>query len=74
MANALVRRLGHVEGIDGTRLHVGVDYDSVMVGIHRLNRDQAESFAQLFIGACWEAGRNAEREAVLELGNESALD
>ena len=58
MGNAYVREVGHVETIDGTRIHVGVDYDSVRIrGDGHLNAAQAETFAQLFVHACWAAGR-----------------
>ena len=60
----MVRTAGHVEGLDGTRIHVGTDYDAVTVrtgGLTRLSRAQAGSFALLFVRACWEAGANARR-------------
>ncbi|HXJ25031.1 MAG TPA: hypothetical protein VNH17_05005 [Streptosporangiaceae bacterium] len=57
MSDPHVRELGRVESLDGPRLYVGVDYDSVVVESYRLTRAQAEEFAQLFISACWEASR-----------------
>ncbi|HEY6276924.1 MAG TPA: hypothetical protein VIX86_11395 [Streptosporangiaceae bacterium] len=65
MADPYVRPLGHVEGLDGTRLHVGTDGGCVRVwgGPARFNREQAVTFAQLWVRACWEAGRGAERMA-----------
>ena len=64
MADPMVAMIGHVEGLDGTRIHVGTDYDAVTVrtgGLTRLSHAQAESFALLFVRACWEAGANARR-------------
>ncbi len=63
MSDPYVRALGVVTDIDGRKLGVGVDYDSVVIGPDgfRLNLLQAEEFARLFVSACWDAGVNAER-------------
>jgi hypothetical protein len=60
MPSRLVHRIGHVQTLDGTRIHVVVI--GALVRIHgdgTLTPTQAESFAQLYIRACWEAGYNA---------------
>jgi hypothetical protein len=69
MADDRVRTLGSVEDIDGQGLSVGVDYDTVSLGLAefgrtwRFTRAQAEEFAQLFIAACWEAADQGGRMA-----------
>ena len=56
--------VGQVVTLDGTRLSVGVDHDCVTIGHHgshppyRLGRQQAETFAQLYVHACWLAGQH----------------
>jgi hypothetical protein len=49
-------------------VRVGVDYDSVTILTYSaapacLTQAQAEEFAQLFVSACWQAGRNARQMA-----------
>lgn len=69
MASDYVRQVGSVEDFDGGRLIVGVDHDTVTIGSPsgqvgwRLTSDVAEDFAQLFVSACWEAGRNGRETA-----------
>jgi hypothetical protein len=58
MADPFVRELGRVEDIDGAALAVGVDYDTVSIGGHRLASAQLEEFARLFIAAHWQAAAN----------------
>ena len=68
MADPHVRELGTVEDLDGVRLVVDVDYDTVVLSScavpgaiprasWRLTSAQAEEFAQLFVSACWQAAR-----------------
>ena len=62
-----VQPVGDLEDIDEMKIAVGVDYDTVTVDaggtLLRLTAEQAEDFAALFVTACWQAGRNAERMA-----------
>lgn len=67
-----VRVVGHVEGMGGEQLFIGVDHDSVAIyfgawlsasGL-QLESAQAEEFASLFVGACWEAA--AQRTAMTD--------
>lgn len=56
-----VRTLGQVEDIDGQGLIVGVDYDTVMLGLPefgrrwRFTRAAVEELAHLIVAASWEA-------------------
>jgi hypothetical protein len=60
MASRLVHEAGYVQTLDGTRIHVVVMGGLVRIhGEGTMNAAQAESFAQLYIRACWEAGYNA---------------
>ena len=65
MADPYVREVASLYDLDGPPVTVGVDYDAVTIRsggwLTRLDRMQAEAFAQLFIAACWEAAANAER-------------
>ena len=63
MADKYVRIVGEVTDMDDVRLGVGVDYDTVTIGPHRLDADQVEDFAQLLIGAVWQAGQQKQRMA-----------
>lgn len=66
MANPHVWEVGSVTSLDGVPVHVGVDYDSVVIRgatSVRLSREQAETFSQLWVRACWEAGRQAQELA-----------
>ena len=47
--------------MNGENIRVVVDYDTVIVGAYRFSRAQAEEFAHVFVSACWDAARNAER-------------
>ena len=67
MADPYVRYIGSVADCDDVLLEVGVDYDSVTIAQHMLNRAQAEEFAQLFVAACWEAAANAQRMVTEEV-------
>ena len=64
MGDAYVREVGSVEDVDGVPLAVGVDYGTVTIGgpgsrwAWRLDSRQAETFAQLFTAACWQAAAN----------------
>jgi hypothetical protein len=62
MTDPNVRTLGMVADIDGMRLRVGVDYDSVVVGGCRFNSTQAGTLARLFNLACEQAAEYAEEE------------
>jgi hypothetical protein len=59
-----VRVIGSVEDMDGSKIHVGVDYDSVTISNaidSVFTREMAEEFAHLFVSACWAAGENKRR-------------
>ena len=63
-ANPYVREVGTVEDIDGRRIVVGVDYDSVSFdgpAFLRLAAVQAEELGRLFVAASWQAGANKRR-------------
>jgi hypothetical protein len=52
MSDPNVRVLGTLEDLDGRKLPVGVDYDSVTIGYnYRLTRAQALEFGRLFMAA-----------------------
>jgi len=54
------RTLGQVDDADGVAVFVGVYNGTVTIGDmfpYRFTQAQAEEFAQLFVRACWEAGR-----------------
>lgn len=60
MADPYVRQVGTVSDLDGARLVVGVDYDTVTLGypngtLFRLPASAAEEFGQLFVQAIWAA-------------------
>ena len=52
---AAVYHVGSVSDMRGVPLYVGVEDACVRVGVHVLNLQQAETFAQLFVRACWSA-------------------
>jgi hypothetical protein len=57
-----VREIGTVEDIDGRKVTVGVDYDSVTVSnCARLDAKQAEEFSRLFAQARMAAAQNRRR-------------
>jgi hypothetical protein len=51
--------VGSVETMGGLPLHVRVSGDAVIVAGHYLDARQRETFAQLFVRACWLAGESA---------------
>jgi hypothetical protein len=58
--NPMVYEVGQVSTLEGMRIHVGVDHDSVRIrGGGLLSPAQAEVFAQLFVRAVWQAGEHA---------------
>ena len=64
MADPYVREVGRVtDGYLSGSWAVGVDYDTVKAGPMQFTLSEAEEFAQLFVRACWEAGRNARQMA-----------
>ena len=48
--------VGSVESLGGLPLHVRVSGDAVIIAGHYLNAAQRETFAMLFVRACWLAG------------------
>ena len=70
MADEFVQEIGKLSTFDGALLAVTADYDTVIVGSnffhpgYRMSLSQCEEFASLFVSACWQAGRNAERMAM----------
>jgi len=63
MSDPYVREVGRIEDMDGTVLVVGIDRNTVTIGLPgdaipdwQLESSQAEEFARLFVRACWEAG------------------
>jgi hypothetical protein len=64
-----VRKLGEVEDIDGQGLSVGVDYDTVSIGLAEFGRTwcftraQVEELAHLIVAASWEAADQGGRMA-----------
>ena len=77
MGDPYVREVGGVEDVDGTRLTVGIDYGTVSISVAgktcRLDSRQAETFAQLFVSACWQAAVNLLPSELAEL-EAAALD
>ena len=64
MGDPYVRVLGSVTDMDGSIVHVGVNYDTVSVSNavdSVFTREAAEEFARLFVAACWQAGANKRR-------------
>ena len=60
----MVRVLGSVEDMDGSKVHIGVDHDTVTVSNaidSAFTQSMAEEFAHLFAAACWAAGQNQQR-------------
>ena len=57
MPDSFVREVGTVHDMDGRRVPVGVDYDTVVILGYRLSEEQAEEFGHLFVSACWQAAR-----------------
>ena len=60
-----VREVGRVQAMDGLAVAVGVDYDAISLTVagHRvlLESHQAETFAQLYVAAVWQAGQQRRR-------------
>jgi hypothetical protein len=64
MPEPMVREIGRVEdSTDETTLPIGVDYDTVTVGLFKFDAGAAEEFAQAFVRACWAAAANKQRMA-----------
>ncbi len=64
MGDPCVRVLGSVADMDGSAVHVGVNYDTVSVSgavDSVFTQAQAEEFGRLFVAACWQAGANKRR-------------
>ena len=57
MPDPNVLTIGAVHDLDGRRVPVGVDYETVVVLGYRLGQEEAEEFARLFVSACWQAAR-----------------
>jgi hypothetical protein len=57
-----VREVGRVTDIDGANLAVGVNYDAVMVGPYRFDKDGQERLAWLLNRAMWEAEKQTSTE------------
>lgn len=65
MSDPYVREVGSVEGLDGERLSVGVDYDTVAIYVGcwlsadgvRLSPDGQEELGRLLVSAVWQAGQ-----------------
>lgn len=49
--------IGSVQTLTGLTLHLKVNGGAVYLGGYVLNREQAETFAQLFVRACWLAAQ-----------------
>jgi hypothetical protein len=61
MADRAVYEAGYVECLEGTRIHVIVMGGLVRIrGEGAMDAPQREAFAQLFVRACWLAGRADE--------------
>ena len=52
-----VHHIGSVQDMRGLPLHVGINGGAVTIGGFLLDGAQREAFAQLFVRACWLAGR-----------------
>ena len=65
MPEPYVRPVDCITDIDEARLHVGVDYDSVTIGVGiltlRFGATAMEALMRALVAACWEASANAER-------------
>jgi len=71
VADPYVRETGSVVDLDGIRLIIGVDYDTVTIGhrdrtLFRLPAETAEHFAALFVRACWLCDKQARQRTELE--------
>lgn len=64
MADPAVRILGHVWDIDGRALQVGVDYDTITIGGHRIGLAAWTELTTL--GAAAEAAALAKRTELQE--------
>ena len=51
--------VGSVQCMEGLPIHISVSGDAVIVAGHYLDAQQRETFAQLFVRACWLAGDTA---------------
>lgn len=61
MSDRYVREIGRVEDMDGRPLVVGVDYDTVTIGVHCFTAGQIEEVAQFIVRATWEAAQQKAR-------------
>jgi hypothetical protein len=62
MTDPYVRPVGDLTDLDGRKVVVGVDYDSVTISSSaRLTWDQVLEFFSLFFAAGWEALENKRR-------------
>jgi hypothetical protein len=50
-------RIGSVQTMTGLTLKIKISGDAIFVGGYVLNREQAETFAALFVRACWLAAQ-----------------
>jgi len=74
MTDPNVRKIGEVDGIDGERLVIGVDYDTVAVYFGawmsadgaRLTSSQVAQFAQMLAAAAWQAQQQSETPPAAE--------
>lgn len=57
MSDKYVRTIGRVEDMDGYPVAVGVDYDTVTIGVCRLDPAMQEEFGRLFVAAVRQAGQ-----------------
>ena len=51
--------VGSVQCMEGLPIYISVSGDAVIVAGHYLNAAQRETFAALFVRACWLAGQDA---------------
>lgn len=58
MADPWFREIGTVEDIDGRRLVVAIDYDTVTIGDYRFDRDRLNQLLVLQLTAAQQAAGN----------------
>ena len=64
MSDPYVREVGAVQDMDGQHLKMGVDYDSVTIGLpgillFRFTQAQMEEVGRVLVSAVWQAGQQA---------------
>jgi hypothetical protein len=59
---AIVTEVGRVACMDGRYLTVAVNGSAVLIDGRALDGARRETFAQMFVRACWMAGLDAPRE------------